>query len=230
MATTGMATTAVPHSVTDQDHDQPEARAAAFNFAEAMRLHPSDGDRKPTTEQLQALLRLVEHLRAEAVRACEAVVATGSDAAWWREHAAWLAMLTPEDCGSSEAVRGNAGGGPREALNPTGPARRSVRAVRDREPTPAGGKWSTEDCLTWIAKNRALLRVLTTQDCGNEVLVSVRPPTHPEDVLMVQCPCPDDAPLAAVAAALEELACRLSADENRQHLRLVVHTRGVDDP
>lgn len=97
------------------------------------------------------------------------------------------------------------------------------------EPDPVNGlpvaeaddAWSVERGILWLAEHRALMRVLRTDEGAQQVFVSVRPRSHPDDVLVVRRPCPQDAPLLVIAAAIEEAAAALLADEARTTLRLV---------
>lgn len=100
-----------------------------------------------------------------------------------------------------------------------------VSGLPQAEPDAA---WTVEQGLLWLAEHRALLRVLRTDDGEAQILVTVRPQSHPGDVLAVRRACPGDAPLLAIAAALEEAACALLADEARRTLRLV--TDGAAGP
>ena len=108
-------------------------------------------------------------------------------------------------------------------------------------PVPDGGHsgsghdapWTIERALTWLAQSRALTRVRTTEYGEAEVFVSVRPSTHPDDVLVVRRPCSQDAPLLDIAAAIEQAACALLADGARRTLRVVTdeaERRVTDQP
>jgi hypothetical protein len=167
-------------------------------------------------QELHLLRQLVEHLRSEAVSAYEALAAVEPDHGW-SEHAQWLRLLTEFDLVAEAAVCCV-----ESSEQPVGVCQNAALGL---PAVGARGCWSPARALTWLAEHRALVRVLTTPEGNAEVLVSVRPPSDPEQVLMVRRPLWEAGPLPAIVAALEEASIALESHESRPRLRLVTPCR-----